>query len=250
MITKLNGIPHRAEGSLTLRRYSVDGLCSLGAPTTLINDLHPRLQERVGLEVKALTMAMIAPRISAMAGPVRAVIDMPGHEGQLVQLLAEAGLDETITTLTIRTMFEPYFKGGSKAATVIEAMQGLDFRLDHIDDNEPDWPVLTFVSNPAARRIRALSSELAQSGEAAGKMKTDLETATAALAALNETLRDRDAALLEARQELDAANVAKATAETELAESLYRLSQAREEIRRTEGQVELIKDLLLRNAGL
>lgn len=110
-------------------------------------------------------------------------------------------------------------------------------------------------------QIDALKKELTTLAEARDKAKETVQAETdraTALVAELETVKGERHSMWQARNKAqdalaEAETAAKAEIETlqcQVRDLQQRLPLAREKLRRTEGQVELIKDLLLREAGL
>lgn len=269
-ITRLEGIPHSAERMLSLRGYSLDGLHSLTQPLALLFDLYPALRAVSPQEVPAISPEAFTEALGALKAPLHVVIDMPGHEVALVEMLSRAGRLEMIETLTIRAMQEPCFEGAQDSKALGAMVRNRGFKLAGTDDGDPDWPVLIFTADYTARRISKLQAEVTALREEATSVQATLAERDSAQEELRKKLDIAEKALAESREaaklvtsERDAAKTAQRQAETtraELEQKLqqktervqeleFRLSRAREDLRRAEGQIDLIKDLLLK-AGI
>ncbi|WP_370241803.1 hypothetical protein, partial [Pararhodobacter marinus] len=212
-ITRLEGVPQGAGRTLHLRRYSLEGLYSLAAPTPLLRELYPGLREQASLEVPGLSTPVVGAALTGLEAPLHAVIDMPGYEGPVLALLGEAGRIETIDLLTLRAMRDSCFEGAEGLPTLLSVLQELGFQLVRRDDSDPDWPILTFGVDRAARQIAQLQTSLAERDEALKARDAALaesqattkrvigerDAARSTLAERDEALKARDAALAESQ---------------------------------------------------
>ncbi|MCL4674494.1 MAG: hypothetical protein KJZ59_00290 [Pararhodobacter sp.] len=189
--TLIEGVPAQAEGSVELICYSLPGLCSLAPATGLLRDLYPNLSERARKDVATLDLAALTPPLADLPAPLTLVIDAPGHEMPLLTLLAEQGLLERATALSLRCAAEACFEGAVGAPDLCAMIEDQMFDQVALDADDPDWPVYRFRTSPMRRRIAELEAELAEAREALDARIAEDDGRVAGLRAEAMTLSER-----------------------------------------------------------
>ena len=289
---------------------------SLNAAIGLLEH-YPNLRSGETLQVPACSLGqLLAEQALDEQQPHLLLIAAPGQAMQLLQGTPAAGL-QAFTWLLIECSSEPLYQGDAVASDISAWLQGLGYDLVS-DDPDAIYPQsqLLFKRNPSAVEHLRLSVEVA---ELRSQQVHTAQTSQQQIAALQQQVQQRDAALVEQTRlanerqtqidmlakesaELSAARDAlaeekaeliktrdeqtklaserkaqleKITAErdqfqksvveqkknfdnaqqqikaleNEASESLQRQQQLEEELTKAEAQIELIKDLLLREPG-
>ena len=225
----IDGVLAEAAGPVELVRYNLPGLRGLQAPTEALRTLFPGLKERARIPTRTVAPAEAFGDPAALPAPLRLRIDLPGAEPAILHALDETGALEAVEMVSIRCAAETPFEGGQDRAQLQSWLGERDIRLDHANEDDPDWPELRLSADPAARRIAALEAELAEAQTARATLESDLARAREEAAAEIEKLR----------KDLDEAH-AKAEAEAE---------KLRDELSRTTAQLKARETELSETAG-
>ncbi len=200
-------------GEATLIVHSVPGLYSLKPAKKALREIFPGLQTRQRRTVPQRPVKALVERLAEAPGPLRLAIETPGAEKPLLAALARAGLLDRVTALHLRPGREAFFAGAEPAAGLQGWLEAQHFRLEHVDDTEPDWPEMRFVADaPGLRRA------LAAAGKAAQAQLAELETARGDAAAQAAQRAALDALLETERQTVQAARADIAQQQTRIAE--------------------------------
>ena len=279
---RIAGVPGPEAGEADLISYSLPGLSSLSPPAASLAALLPGLHETGRQRVTRLVPSDLAQMLSELPEPLTLWIDLPGAEAEILGVLATAGVLERVQRLELRCGVEPFFMGAEGQADIETRLKALDFTLEAVGGEDPDWPDLQFRSDPQARRLRMRDAELAEVQATLAARDSALAAAEEAAAAVQQQATTRiaelEAGLAGQRQGHEALQAEMAAAGEKIAvlektcqeglvaleaeaarcrdvtarhaEVNHRCQAAREDLRRAEGQMTLLKDLLLREAGL
>lgn len=272
-IIHLKGVLADREGQAELIIHSLPGLVSLKPASPELRLLYPGLKEKARVSVPKVTPQILLDKFGDDAGQINLVLDTPGSELEQLELLERAGILNRISLIRLRCLAARGFAGSADHSELINWLEDRNFALrplgEPISTNDKDWPILEFVFDLRALKIQALEGELGEKNRILASRDAELKTAQDAYARVESELRaarDSVAALtekcaqvqtqadwrrsrideLEAEQKKNE-KLAERLAQTEAnaAAAERRLNLSRDQLRRAEGQIELIKDLLL-----
>lgn len=273
----------QATGVAPLHCVNLPGAASLRDPSRLV-EYFPGFRVLDTLDVETLSVADLLAQTPLPEGKVNVLIlEAPGEEAVILDGLATAKALRRFDHLLIRTAAEALYPNSQTAAALLMRLSSLGYQIAYENRSDPDFPALHLTwrdegsaSAEAGMRAQlaaleahcaALESENAsllsqiegQRSEIEAKMDIvakhgEAEAAVAKLTAeLAEVKAARDAFWRErdkAREERDAAKEKVKALERRVQELEFKADLARAEFHRSEGQVALIKDLLLREGGL
>ena len=159
-ITRVEAAAAKSDGEVELRRYSLPGLFSLGAPTKALKSLMPGLKTRGTLSVATQSIATLSKKIAATKGPLTVLIDTPGSETEALDCLSGKGVLDRVEALALRSGEERFFEDAQDAAGLSAAIQAKGFAAPDIRDDDPDWPEYLFKSDPRARALKELETKV------------------------------------------------------------------------------------------
>ncbi|MFN4156360.1 MAG: hypothetical protein ACK4HF_17065 [Paracoccaceae bacterium] len=265
------GLPGKQAGEGELLVYNLPGMVSLAAPEASLMSIFPGLREVDRQSFPHIAPDALADVFAGLPDPLTLWLDLPGAESETLDLLAAAGALQRVRDMALRCGVEPFFAGALGRGQIVAKLESLGFALIATDEDDPDWPELCFRADPQARRIRELEVALAardatlvevqnlaqarfvylnEEKAKVAVLETDLTASKDQAATLGKAFDEAKVALASRDKSLaDAKKIAEAKTlqATELED---RLRLARDELRRAEGQIEIIKDLLLREPGL
>ncbi|MFN3955453.1 MAG: hypothetical protein ACK4LQ_13455 [Pararhodobacter sp.] len=207
----LGAAPDRVE----MIAYNVPGLRSTVPPTAAMRMLYPGFRARGRYRAGSIDPAELAGNSRGMVQPLHLWIDAPGQELAILAAWEKAGLLTQTRQLYLRCSAVPLFAGGAGLQHLQAWAEARDFRQTNLCTDDPDWPSMTLTADPSARLQRELQAEL--------------EGVRKALSEANERA-DRQKA--------------------RIGELEHRLELSSQELHRAEGQIRLIRDLLLGEARL
>jgi hypothetical protein len=246
-----------ATGPADWHRYNLPTLNGMLPPGSL-SALYPRLKVLSRDRVQALALRELLEGVALDAGARNMLfLDVPGQEEALVATVPEQLL-EAFAWIVVRGCRSACYEGGAAIDAARRALQARCFSVELADaDTDPDWPVLLLRRDDVQRENRRLQARVAElmAGLAAAK-----DAVSAAGAELTQVSRERDeqAKLAANRKtELDHANALTQQQaerirqlEAERSQSERRQNWLSQEMIKAEAQIELIKDVLLREPGL
>lgn len=266
--------PAEASGQVEMLRYAHPHFLSRTRATQELADVFPNLVERDRVQVVAMGPDDLEAQIAALPDPLHLVIDTPGGEAAILAVLARGSLLGRAVSLSVRCGTAMFFEDGALAEDVVQLLEAGSFEQVAARDADPDWPELSFRPDPNAWRHASLKRALVEAKTACNTHLAETQRLTLALAQAQDQIArlsgqlDMTTGALEAERasvaalQATAAQVQKEktraeetlrvrTAELEREEDALtgqkmQLSLARDEIRRLEGQIALIEDLLLR----
>lgn len=276
-------------GPAVWHRCNLPGVGGLLPPAALTNVYpRLRVVERLDVQATALADWLAGlPASGAGDGPRVLIIDQPGLEAALLRALtpeALAGFD----WLLLRGAREGLYEGGERLGDALRAARALHMASVREDAQaDPLWPLLLLRRDAAAaerdalrleRRVLQQALEAAQADAKAAARDRDaardaerrlqaqlgdaqqakaraeheaaertkqLERSEQARLAADKLATDRAAELKAAKEQLQRLP----RLEAELADGAARQHILQEELLKAEGQIELIKELLLRESG-
>lgn len=217
------------DGPATLQVLNMADLSALTAPTGL-REIYPGLRILSQVPVAGIAPAGLIARLEPMpeAGN-RLIVEAAGQEMVLLAGLAEHGALTRFGRIDVVCGREPMYQGAVPAAEVLQFLQAQGYTpLSDPAAEDPDWCRSLLVRNPdppERAELAAVQAQLAETTEALAAERRRTEALAAELAEARQALVDR------AEQE-----------------SLQ--AHSREEMIRAEGQIALIKELLLRGPEL
>ena len=277
-------------GLTRLNRFNFADLNTLRQPvgiTTIFPGLQVLSQDIVAVETPA---DLLARGLLSYMRPNWLVIEAPGEELAILTALDAAGQLEPFETLVLQGAREIYFAGSTAIDAVLDWLKSRHFTKDLVHlPLDPDRPHLRVSLDPLSKANDRLHHSLAQSQTALAQAQDQIAAAQTRMSAEHDAAEQGNAVLQSRLTEAEAARHAQKTsaehqqariqaleqqlAETEaarqgertVAEAMrsensklterlreldHRQNLARSELRRSEGQIEMIKDLLLREDRL
>ena len=221
------------DDTVTLRRFTLPGLSSLRAPTHL-QRLYPGLKELPSQNVTRYDPVSLVRDLSLNDAACHIlVIEACGAAMELLAALAGADLLAQFDRVVVQEGLEPLYDGSTSLDEIQFWLGQRRFTGVLRDTSDPDCPHLRADHDRTAERLEVLEHARAEA-------ELQLAAARTEIAALASA---RDAAITER----DAAR--ENAAETSKKDS-FRLAMLRDEMLRSEGQITLIRDLLLRGQNL
>lgn len=247
------------DGTASLKVYNFPAFSSLRAPSGLRN-LFPGL--RLSKEVMVETVK--ATRLIDTSGLDRRqcnwlIVDAPGEEHAILDELARHGQLDLFEILVLHCGVTPLFEGGVRSVQLLQELAEHGYEVVRRDEEpDPDRPRWVLRKNKVVMRIIALQSQLKaaeklhseqnahhqQEMERSNKERSDLASAlTECRKLLSESRLESDALKQLAEDRLTRIS----QLESMLAEMNWKRSLVIEEFLKTEAQLELIKDVILRS---
>jgi FkbM family methyltransferase len=210
-------------GERRLVVYNVGHASSFHRPTKL-NDYYPGLRVREELLVGAMTYTALFANIEFASNKRHwLLIDSPGEEASILECLISNDILHRFDQLVLRCAKEALYEGSVPADELLALLDMQSYEVKALDrKDDPDRPVWTL-------RLNRLAIECKQ-----------LRAALNASEAEETRLRERQKNLENRIRVL----------ESDSDEQDRRRAQMNDEMVRAEAQIELIKDVLLREPGL
>ena len=264
-LERIQAVLGGSEADVDMIRYSLPDLYSLTPATANLTALWPGLKALPETTtVPVISTDNLAARLKEVEGGIHVVIDMPGAEYRVLALLDKGGLAGKIQAISLRCGVERFFEGASDANTLLEVLALEGFAVTHESHDDPDWPEYLLQVDARAHLILKLEAQVEEKQAALAGAQNDAAARAKEIRNLSDKVTKQDTDLAQLRTELDTRTTERNAVQKKLeaeqadrekeiaahAETRTRLMLARDEIRRAEGQIELIKDLLLRESGL
>lgn len=209
-IEVLQGAVSDQAGIGTLRLFNLPQANSLRAPTG-IQQIFPGLRENSSVKVDCLDASEVASSLAPSAGGHKLIVDLAGEEYAILKRLADTGRLSRFSTIRVHTGAFQLYETAGAATAVLKLLETAGFEHRLEVESDPDLPVVVATATASA----ALKSENAELSEQLSKAQDTIKTLEAALK-----------------------------------EMKYRQTRIDEEFLRAEGQVALIRDILLRDKTL
>ena len=222
-IEQIGAVVVPAGKTAELLGYSLPDLYSLTPASAALTSLLPGLREGHGVKVSAISARSLMSRFKSLNGPVHVVIDTPGAEATIVDVLSRRPLAGAVKTVWMRCGVEPFFNKSQGAAALVERLDGLGFVVETTGEDDPDWPEFTLTFDARAQQIKTLEA-------AKSKLASDIKTQRASVGAARKDARSARAALAKLEQE-HASVLADMEGETEVMAALRADLQARQKER-------------------
>ena len=245
------------DGTGTLHRFTLARVNSLRPPTSL-TALMPGLRPVSEESVELLSVTTLLKRVGNPDGPIHLTINDPGNEQIILAGWEEVGILDRTESLELHAPRESLYTEAVGMNGLEEWLLARGFQVAERNAEDPDWPVVWFRQDVEGRALKQQLAELTAGRDAARAEADERRTAAEAEAAaaqktLAELTAERDAAKKDADQKKSEAAKQREQANTWEKKALefeHRLSRARDDLRRAEGQLEIVKDLLLRGERL
>ncbi|MCC5969248.1 MAG: hypothetical protein JJU15_04815 [Pararhodobacter sp.] len=206
-VSQVDGVLADDTSGLQLVEYNMPGLRGFTAPTAGLKALFPGLKQRSGVQARKVGLVHVVPNLAGLSTPLRVRIDLPGAEPEILKILDEGGVLARAAQVVMRCGDEAMFEGGWGRAQLQSWLEARHFRLENMNNEDPDWPELRLKADPASRKAAALEQKLATLKEAHDQVSATAERLAAELqeagAARDKAATERD----EARAALDKAVV-------------------------------------------
>ena len=210
-VERIETVLLRGASEAELLRYSLSDLYSLKPPTAALTSLMPGLKQAGTIVVPATTPKALTKTLAKCEGPFQVLIDTPGEEQTVLNLLDRAGILERVTTLVLRCGVEPFFKKAPQIETLMAKLENKGFSLAALDEDEdPDWPLCVLKLDVRAQLIKSLEgtvtqtqADLAQVREEAEALRRQVGTLEAEFVAQSKALTEEGAAQTALKADLD-----------------------------------------------
>lgn len=150
------------------------------------------------------------------------VLETPGETAGILEALEAAGMLQRFDAVALREWREPFYDGGAPLAACRTRLEEAGYLVEaELSPEDPDRPWLAARLNRATlERLRAAETRIAELTEERDAARRALETQSAALEKAQERASER------------------------------RLERLRDELLKAEGQITLLRDLLVDGPGL
>jgi FkbM family methyltransferase len=226
-----------------LQLFNLADLSSLRAPTGAY-ELFPGLKATGEVDVDTITPAELFKTGQCDADDNhRLIIDAPGEETAIVNAVSAADQLAHFDHIIIHCGTESLYEDNAPAATLLDQLREAGYDIEQQDDSDPDRPCWSLRHNPLRPENQALRQQVAE-----------LEQQTKELtASRDERVREaeeRKQAHEALHQEKEGLEEKVANLEKQLDEASTREQVLREQVTRAEGQIELVKDLVIDGPAL
>lgn len=268
---KITAILSESDGKAELVKYTLPGLYSTSAATEDLKLLYPGLGEVNRETVKTVSPEALRQRLEKVSAPIHIVIKTPGGEATTLNAIETAiGLDR-VSSIRMTCSAGRIFQDSWSADDCVAWLKERQFRVVEKDISDIDWPVLIFAVDEVQRTNARLSRDLEAVRQQRDSLQSELAALQDVVASVTDQLTQSNSRAEAAEGERDQYKAQNAELEknskklasmldarrTEIDseqkahdETKHRLLLAREDIRRCEGQIALITDLLLRESVL
>jgi FkbM family methyltransferase len=182
------------EGEGQLNCWNLARLNSLREPTDELRALYPGLRLKERQPVAVTTPARLLAAIGPILRPSVLVIETPGSEGDVIEALARDGLLEQVDRIELHAPEIPLYADAPARSDLEGVLRQAGFDLAGRSLDDPDWPILHFRADHAARALARAEAQVAQ-------LTAALADRDAALAAATDRAATLDGALAEAHRE-------------------------------------------------
>ncbi len=270
-------------GQATLYRYNLPEVNSLH-PASGLMDLFPGLKLVEQQQVEAVSPVTLLKPLQLQAEKEnRLVIDLPGEELPVLEALQQSQQLELFSLVYLYCGREPLYEGSEPATRILEWLKAEGFDMVVEDDSpDPDRPCWSFRRNALHLRYRGLQQQvekLTQDRDGQAKLANDRQSQLDQVsktrdeqakvvvdlqAQIEKLTQDRDSQIdnlskqveQQAKQitdkqaQMEYAQRALQEKDAQIAESTQRQRLLDDEIIKAEAQIDLIKDVLLREPGI
>lgn len=242
------------KGHGILRHFNKESLNSLRAPTELIT-VYPGLRETAQSEVETVSVDGLLDHISPPGtAPDCLILDAPGEEGPILERLVSSGQVLRFQNIFLRAGRCAFYQGAATLEEITHCLEDQGYRTKHLYENDPDFPELHVCLDPLALDNTRLRAELdvvqdnkTNLEQALVRALTEVDIKTEENAHATETAKAEIAQVTSALEQAQERNT---KLEQDLAENQRRVELCLRDLRRAEGQIDLVTDLLIRGDAL
>lgn len=159
-LTHVEAVPATRDGEVDVIGYSLPGLFSLTPAKTSLTALFPGLAVQSKIPVATIKAQPLLRQISELPRPLSVLIDVPGAEKTILDLLNKGKILDGVSALHVRCGIEPFFNKARPAEEIKTFLEACGFELTLDNGEDPDWPVYQFRKEPMARKIAELEKKL------------------------------------------------------------------------------------------
>lgn len=255
-----------------LHEYSLSEFNSL-APVSGLKKLYPGLVEKQHRTVETHTLEAALKAHKLNAAPIaQLIIEQLEGAQALLQTLEAQGQLHSLTKLWVRTSPESLYAGMPTQSELIATCEQLGFEIVDTQANDPDFVLVELKRNPLYSEYKKLQEKAAKLAQREKEQADTNEKAQAEIAQLKQThekltqqhgeqLKKAQAESTQLKQErekltkqqetlreqLRAQQQSNHTLEAEMQAAQARQNKLAIELERAEAQLDLIKDLLLKD---
>jgi len=255
-----------------LHEYSLSEFNSL-APVSGLKKLYPGLVEKQHRTVETHTLEAALKAHKLNAAPIaQLIIEQLEGAQALLQTLEAQGQLHSLTKLWVRTSPESLYAGMPTQSELIATCEQLGFEIVDTQANDPDFVLVELKRNPLYSEYKKLQEKAAKLAQREKEQADTNEKAQAEIAQLKQThekltqqhgeqLKKAQAESTQLKQErekltkqqetlreqLRAQQQSNQTLEAEMQAAQARQNKLAIELERAEAQLDLIKDLLLKD---
>lgn len=218
--TVLDGMPARDDSEATLGIWSANWLVGPREPTRALHTLFPGLRCLERRSIRTRSMSGIAEALPPSGDPVTVWVDAPGSEADILAMLQTSTFAPRVCSLSIRAGLEVYFDGGLDSMSLISHLRERGYRLAGLDDEDPDFPDLSFTRQQVSVGNEGVSGHLATTKEVVHidleqqiwRLTDQVEQLMSDNTLLIDQIRDRQATIDRLLDELHAERAARSDA--------------------------------------
>ena len=240
-----------------LHEYSLSEFNSL-APVSGLKKLYPGLVEKQHRTVETHTLEAALKAHKLHAAPIAQLIIEQAESAQvLLQALEAKGQLHSLTKLWVRTSPESLYTGMPTQSELIAGIEKLGFEMVRTQADDPDFVLVEFKRNPLFSQYKQLQDKAAKLEQQQKEQVAANEKDQAEIAQLKKTqaeaiqLKQEREKLTKQHESLRAQlrteQQRNQTLENEMQATLARQNKLAIELERAEAQLDLIKDLLLKD---
>lgn len=214
--------------------YNSPGLSGL-RPATELAEIFPGLRLSDSGQIDSISVADLLETLPPRAAQSDClVVDTPGSELALLQQFDRLGQLQRFGDIFLRAGRRPFYEGAGSLAEILRFLEERGYRVRQRSDVDPDFPELYVRLDPLVVENQKLRIEL----------DTTVAAQASRLAELEQAHKVAEIAKAQALAACDKAQERGAALERRLAERDKQLERCVLDLRRAEGQLEVIASLL------
>ncbi|WP_430468819.1 hypothetical protein [Vreelandella titanicae] len=230
-----------------LHKYSLSEFNSL-APVSGLKKLYPGLVEKQHRTVETHTLEAALKAHKLNAAPIaQLIIEQLESAQALLQTLEAQGQLHSLTKLWVRTSPESLYAGMPTQSELIATCEQLGFEIVDTQADDPDFVLVEFKRNPLYseyKKLQEKAAKLAQREKEQAATNEKAQAETIQLKQEREKLTKQQESL---REQLRTQQQRNQALEAEMQATQARQNKLAIELERAEAQLDLIKDLLLKD---
>jgi FkbM family methyltransferase len=236
-------------GESELRIYNYRALSSL-RPLSGLKGLFPGLRQLRSATVVTLSIKdLLQPLTLAPNQPHQIVIDTPGEEMVVVEDLIEAKYLHNFQTIVLHAGLAEHYKDSTPARQILQRLQEQGYDLqDSGGDQDVDRPSWTLRRNDRWQENQQLRAQLQTATERIQALESQHQILSRAHETQTQLAQDRLIQLERHRQNLEEARQRISYLEELDHGREQRQAQMTNEMLKVEGQLDLLKDLIMRDS--